>query len=415
MQQLVDFKVAVTLLACFSCAGPGQHPGQPARIPTLANDGERKDYGHIGDEVTKLVREQFMSKKNDVGKEWAARHSGYARGIRSRSEFATLTNTLLSELAASHTHLYVPEDIDYAGIVGVYQKGLNFDKWEYESIGIDVAQTPEGQFIRTVLSGGSAEGAGLLRGDNILTIDGKPFHAATAFRAMAGKTAMLIVKRRADGSTVELPVAPRAVNPRDEWMQAQKASSRLIERSGRKIAYTNIYSCVGEQVFGQFQSDIMMKFPGADALIVDFRNGWGGCSLRLLELFNPNAPWFTDLDGQGNPSKEWQLTWRKPLFLVINGGTRSGKEIVAFALKEHRLATLVGVRTAGAVASGRPFLLSDGSVLYLAMGIALIDGQRLEGHGVEPDVLIEDHLEYAEGKDIQLERALEMAAEKGPN
>ena len=101
--------------------------------------------------------------------------------------------------------------------------------------------------------------------------------------------------------------------------------------------------------------------------------------------------------------------WRKPVFVLINGGSRSGKEIVAYSIRKHRLGTLVGQRTAGAVLGGRCFHLSDHSLLYLAVNDVRVDGERLEGRGVEPDVVVPDALLYADGADPQLEKALELA------
>lgn len=57
-----------------------------------------------------------------------------------------------------------------------------------------------------------------------------------------------------------------------------------------------------------------------------------------------------------------------------------------------------------------PFLLSDGHLLYLAVVDVLVDGERLEGKGVIPDIDVPFTLEYAEGKDPQLEKSLEVLA-----
>lgn len=94
--------------------------------------------------------------------------------------------------------------------------------------------------------------------------------------------------------------------------------------------------------------------------------------------------------------------------VLIDGGTRSGKEVVARALQRHKRAQLVGERTAGAVVAGQPFLLADHSLLFLAVEDILADGERLEGVGVKPDVQVPAGLEYAEGRDPQLERALDL-------
>src|SRR5262249_24577352 len=102
--------------------------------------------------------------------------------------------------------------------------------------------------------------------------------------------------------------------------------------------------------------------------------------------------------------------WRKPLLVLINGGSRSGKELIAFAIQKQRRGALVGERTAGAVVAGSLFPLSDKSLLYLAVLDVRVEGKRLEGVGVAPDVAVPDDLPYAAGADPQLEKALSLAA-----
>jgi carboxyl-terminal processing protease len=79
-------------------------------------------------------------------------------------------------------------------------------------------------------------------------------------------------------------------------------------------------------------------------------------------------------------------------------------------LAVHR-GLVLGSRTAGAVLPGKPFVLSDGSLLYLAVGDGLIDGEGPEGMGVAPDLEVASPLEYADGDDPQKERAIQAAAE----
>ena len=66
--------------------------------------------------------------------------------------------------------------------------------------------------------------------------------------------------------------------------------------------------------------------------------------------------------------------------------------------------------TSGAVVGGRPFLLSDHSLLYLAVVDVMVDGVRLEGVGVTPDLVVEQPLEYTQGDDAQLDAAVEHLA-----
>jgi carboxyl-terminal processing protease len=102
------------------------------------------------------------------------------------------------------------------------------------------------------------------------------------------------------------------------------------------------------------------------------------------------------------------ITWRKPVAMLVNEGTRSGKEILAYGFKEYGIGEVIGSRTAGAVLAGRAYLLRDGSLLLVAVADVLVDGQRLEGVGVVPTISVPFALAYAQGKDTQLGRAVEV-------
>ena len=93
------------------------------------------------------------------------------------------------------------------------------------------------------------------------------------------------------------------------------------------------------------------------------------------------------------------------MVVLVDEGTRSGKEVVAYGL-QRRDVPVIGTRTAGALLAGRGFLLSDGSLLVLAVSDVRVEGERLEGRGVVPDVEVAFPLSYAAGRDPQLDAAL---------
>jgi hypothetical protein len=75
------------------------------------------------------------------------------------------------------------------------------------------------------------------------------------------------------------------------------------------------------------------------------------------------------------------------VFLLVDGGTASASEPLAYALKTSRRATLVGEKTAGHMLTALPFGLRDGWVATIPVAdFEAADGVRLEGTGVEPDV-----------------------------
>lgn len=376
-------------------------------MAVLAVAGGRpgEDLEGIGREVVEAVRDHFYDAAR--GRAWAEAHAGYAAGLEDREEFARRTNQLLAELKASHTRYLTPMDVDYYGLRAIF--AADGEAVEYDSIGVDLT---ERGFVRVVFAGGPADRAGLRRGDEIVAADGKAFHPVRSFEGRAGQAVLLSVRRQAGEKAMEVPVTPRRINPKVEWLEAQRNGTRIVERGGKRVAYVPMYSGAGEA----FETELRDAATGplreeADALVIDFRDGWGGCDTSFLDLFNPLTPvlGMTGRDGKGGA---YVRTWRKPLVVLVNGGSRSGKEVVAWALKRRQAGTIVGQRTAGAVLGGRPFRLSDGSVLYLAASDIAVDGERLEGRGVEPDVAVEDRLEYAAGADPQREQALDVAAAK---
>ena len=97
------------------------------------------------------------------------------------------------------------------------------------------------------------------------------------------------------------------------------------------------------------------------------------------------------------------------MVLLVDSHTRSSAEMMAFGFRRAKLGTIVGARTAGAVAAGRLYPTPGGGVLYLAVSLLILDGQILEQVGVAPDVSVPMPLAYAAGADPQLEAAIRIA------
>jgi carboxyl-terminal processing protease len=360
----------------------------------------------IGDEILVLVRDNFVDAQR--ARDWAKQHRGYGAATPDWDAFGARTNQILAELGTSHTAFYPRGGSEQPMLSAIFADGLK-TRPVHASLGIDVAKTPEGFFVRRVFPGGPGEAAGLLRGDRLVTVDGAPPAPSQPLVARAGKAVVLAVQREPRAAIIELRAQPIEINPKQEWLAMQRAGSRLIRQDGVRVGYHPMFSCAGVEHEQELRNALATTLASAAALVLDFRDGWGGCRPELVDLFSPVAPTVTSVGRDGKRFTSF-AAWQRPLVLLINGGTRSGKEIVAHVLKTHHQALLVGERTAGAVMTGRVFALSDGSLLYLAVAEVLVDGQRLEGTGVAPDIEVRDALEFAHGKDSQLERALAEAA-----
>ena len=69
--------------------------------------------------------------------------------------------------------------------------------------------------------------------------------------------------------------------------------------------------------------------------------------------------------------------------------------------KKYQIGEVIGTRTEGAVLAATAFLIGEG-LLLLAVEDVLVDGDRLEGVGVTPTIVVEN----GPGSDRQLDRAV---------
>jgi len=291
------------------------------------------------------------------------------------------------------------------------QKTFNNKNIMYPTIGIITETIDNHIFIASVLSGSNAEQAGLLCGDEIIAVNGSPFEPINSLKENIWKQVTFSIKRSPNENIQSFIVTPSLVNPKTEMLEAEKSSIRLIETQGKKIGYIHIYSYAGQE----YQDELISAFSqgalkDADALIIDLRYGLGGADPSYLNIFNPNIPIISSKDTSGNTSV-YDPQWRRPTVFLVNKASRSGKEILVFGAKKYKLATIIGERTAGAVLGARLFPLFNGDFLYLACRSSLIDGVDLEGIGVAPDIEVSMDIRYCEGKDIQIEKALEFLAD----
>lgn len=348
------------------------------------------DYSALAREVLDIVRDQFMDAQKAA--RWAEKHAGYADPIKNRAAFRDATRKILAELETSHTRYYIPEDQGYHDLLAIFEPFLKRDP-KTRSIGIAMVEVDGGWYVARVFAGSPAEAAGLKRGDRIVRRSAEEVE----------------IESRRDGASRTVSITPRLISPKEEWLEDQRARTRVIERNGRRIGYAPLWSCAGAEHQELLEEALQGDLAEADALIVDFRGGWGGCSPDFVQLFDPAAPDLIRIDREGKRTT-YSPSWRKPLVVLIDGGTRSGKEVVSRALQRHKRATIVGERSAGAVVAGQIIPLSDDSLLFLAVHDIVVDGERLEGVGVKPDVEVPAELPYAEGRDPQLERALDLLA-----
>jgi carboxyl-terminal processing protease len=327
---------------------------------------------------------------------------------------------MLTKLGASHTHFYTPDDPAFYQLADIFvfalgRRGLEriFPRGDvsYPGIGLFTEADSQGRtFVTGAIEGEPAHAAGVLLGDEIVSVNDRPFRPVDSFRGKVGQPVALQIRRASGATPIAISVSPADLHPNDMFLRGLKASARVIASGGAKIGYVHVWSYASPR-FQSALEDLIAEGPlkDADALVWDLRGGWGGAQPQYLDLFNPHAPTMRITDRNGATALI-DVKWRKPVAMLINEGTRSGKEVLAYGFKEYRLGELIGHRTEGAVLAATAFLIGDDGLLLLAVEDVLVDGQRLEGVGVTPTIEVPFDWRYAAGGDPQLERAVQVLA-----
>lgn len=394
-----------------------------AQEQSLPARGERAEKNlALLEEVWRIVDEHFFDPQFN-GADWPAmieRYEPAARRAKSDAELAEVINAMLGELHTSHTMYFTKQDPAYFQLLGVFSYGrpdgpigalFPDGAVRYAETGI-VAEEIEGKvFIKGLIDGMPAEVAGLRIGDEIVSVNGRPYRPRQSASRRPGPALTFEIQRSPDpASRRRITIQRELVEPTEMFLRAMRESVAVIEHDDIKVGSVHVWSWAGEH-YQQQLIELVNEEPlrSADALVLDIRDGWGGARTWYLNLFNRNVP-ATTMHPRDGEIHDFDMHWRKPVVLLINEGSRSGKEIIAYGFRAYGIGPVVGTPTGGAVTGGRAFILSDGSLLYLAVADVLVDGRRLEGVGVEPDIFVPFDVPYAAGADPQLKRAIEIAA-----
>ena len=264
-------------------------------------------------------------------------------------------------------------------------------------------------YVTDVYDGGPADAAGLEAGDEILWVDGKPFDPVDTFRGRTAAGSILTVRREKGADPITLTVPVERLEPSESLVEATAASAEVFERDGHRIGYLRIWAYTERDMRATIEAAIAGPLAEADALVLDLRGRWGGAPADAADTFIGGAPDMKLVFRDGK-TEIGHARWRKPMVAIIDEGTRSGMEIFAYGLKAHGV-TLVGTPTAGDVVAGRGYALPDDSLLIIAVADVFVDGARLEGAPVTPDVTVPFDIRYAAGRDPQREAAIETLVE----
>lgn len=377
------------------------------KAAVLGPELDRKYCQSVLGEVDKTITKRIYSEK--LAKEvWPKSLNENKEKILASKNLVELQERMtkaLEPLASSHLNFVTSNDP-----MNFYLRALfcNFDKGKFvvNSDRYTGFVTGGAGFardkIRYVVNDSPASDAGLRVGDKIITVDTEPYVGLLNFKSEK-KHQLEIVR---DGQKMKLSLFPVLTNYYSAYNRSLAKSAKIMSESGKKIGYVHVWSG-GTPTHDLLDSVLREKLQDTDGLVVDMRDGYGGNYLDDLDRFfrKPEQyPEFISIDRKGKESSI-KYTYDKPVVALINKGSRSGKEILAYVLKKTKRAKLVGDTTGGAVLAGSLKKLNADCSLYMPVLDVKIDGVRLEGSGVEPDFKIENKSQNQAGYDKQFSEA----------
>ena len=258
-------------------------------------------------------------------------------------------------------------------------------------------------------------------GDIIISVDGTPAISAVdlgeLLRRKANREVLLNVKS-AKGDmrkVIVKPMTPAAESDLryHEWEFTRRLQ---VDDLGKgDIGYVHLRAMGG----ADYESWAKGYYPSftKGGLIIDVRNNRGGNIDSWIVARLLRKAWFYWNQRVGR-SNLWnmQYAFRGHVVVLCNEWTASDGEAFSEAVKQLKLATVIGTRTWGGEIwlSSSNRLLDHGIATAAEFGVFDRKGNWLiEGHGVEPDVVV-DNLPHATfmGKDVQLEEAVKVLKKK---
>ena len=288
---------------------------------------------------------------------------------------------------------------------------------EFEGIGAEVGIKDEALVIVAPLPGSPAERAGLRAGDIILVIDKIATFSMTLDQA--------VTKIRGPKDTIVTFIVRSRGSRADRTVAVTRAAivvPTVTREMHEGVAIVRFYHFGAETVpaFLRIRDELLLAAPRG--VIVDLRNNPGGLLEAAVEVASSwvtnGKPVVKEVAGDGQASEHAsrgaaELANFKTVVLV-NSGSASASEILAGALQDYDIATVVGEKTFGKGSVQEFEKFSDGSSLKLTIAKWLTpSGRDISKEGIVPDVVIEySDQDFSKGQDPQLNKALELVKKK---
>ena len=235
------------------------------------------------------------------------------------------------------------------------QKANDDLKGSFSGVGIEFVIRQDTVQVQNVIKDGPAERAGMLAGDKIVAIDGKPFVGKT----VTNEEAMHRLKG-VKGTKVKIGVVRYGeqkkihdfIVTRDDIVTHSISATYMLNDSVGYIRIKNF----GEMTYVEMLASLAeLSREGFTNLVIDLRDNSGGYLEKAVQMVNeflPKDRLIVYTQGRKSPRTNYKSDGRGsyqriPLVVLINENSASAAEIFAGAIQDNDRGTIIGRRSFG--------------------------------------------------------------------
>ncbi|MBQ9142545.1 MAG: S41 family peptidase [Lachnospiraceae bacterium] len=315
---------------------------------------------------------------------------------------------LMEAVGDPYTCYYTEEEVEelWEQTIGVYY-----------GIGAYVSLDETGLYpmITSPIAGSPAEEADLRPGDILYEVNGESTYGMDLDSVVA------LIKGE-EGTTVDLTIARSSENDylyvtvERRRVEAPSVNSEMFDNGMAYIQITEFSDATVDQFADALAT---AKGAGMKGLIIDLRANPGGALSSVVNIARMLLPkglivYTEDKYGERDEySCDGKNEFKLPLVVLVDGNSASASEVLAGAIKDYGIGTLVGTTTFGKGIVQQIIDIKDGSAVKVTTSSYYSPkGTNIHGTGIEPDIVCEFDGEayYNEDYDNQLEYAKEVLA-----
>ena len=268
-----------------------------------------------------------------------------------------------------------------------------------------------------IIEGTPAQESGLRAGDLLYKVDGEEVQGleltqvVSKIKGEEGTSVHLTIIREGATDYLEVDVVRRKV-------ESPTVNQKILDGGIGYIQITEFDTVTLDQFT---EALAVCRGSGMKGLILDLRGNPGGNLNTVCDIAREILPkglivYTEDKDGKRSEyTCDGTKEMKEPLVVLVDSGSASASEILAGAVKDYGIGTLVGTTTFGKGIVQRIISLSDGSAVKLTVSNYYTpNGNNIHKIGIEPDIeeKFDSEAYYNDGVDNQLNKAIEIMNEK---